>query len=380
MASPCLGDLGRYRDASAADRRLRILRVVLGLGDESAALQQFSLAAPESHEITLCTYFPITDRIPPRIEVVEGDGSARGFLRGLDRALRTKEYDLVHAHTPHVALLALVAAVLRRRRLPPTVVTVHNSYPSFRPRNKLLFLPVFATAQRVVCCGEASHASFPALYKRLAGARLRAVPNGTDIGRIDQALRRLPPRASGQPFTVVAVSRLVPIKNPVTLLEAFLRDDPPRRRLIVIGTGPMYAPLQRRIEARNTRHRVELTGLVSRDSVYHHLGGADLFISTSLGEGLPIAVLEAMACRCPVVLSDIGPHREIARDADFIPLVDPRDVEGFSREIARFETMHPDRRAEIGEACRHLVEQRFSVERMHEGYGAIFAELLNERR
>jgi glycosyltransferase involved in cell wall biosynthesis len=121
--------------------------------------------------------------------------------------------------------------------------------------------------------------------------------------------------------------------------------------------------------------RVQFTGLIAREEVFEQLLNADLFISTSRGEGLPISVLEAMACRCPVLLSDIPPHREIAEGVDFIPLVHPEDAAGFAREIKKFREMSLAERIAIGRKCRKLVEERFSLPVMHAGYEEIYAEL-----
>ncbi len=82
-----------------------------------------------------------------------------------------------------------------------------------------------------------------------------------------------------------------------------------------------------------------------------------------------------MACRCPVLLSDIPPHREIAEGVDFIPLVQTEDVAGFAREIKKFREMTPSQRAAIGEKCRKLVEDRFSLPAMHAGYAEVYSEI-----
>jgi glycosyltransferase involved in cell wall biosynthesis len=95
---------------------------------------------------------------------------------------------------------------------------------------------------------------------------------------------------------------------------------------------------------------------------------------------MPMAVLEAMACRCPVILSDIPAHREIADGADFIPLVEADDVVGLAREVARFNGMSGAARAELGERCRSLVEQRFSLAAMQGRYEDLYLEVLGKRQ
>jgi glycosyltransferase involved in cell wall biosynthesis len=130
-----------------------------------------------------------------------------------------------------------------------------------------------------------------------------------------------------------------------------------------------------KVERLGLQQKVQLTGMVARDKVFEYFTRADLFVSASWGEGLPVAVMEAMACGCPVVLSNIPPHREIAEGVDFIPLLKPNDVTGFAQEIKKFREMSVSERAVIGQKCRKLIEDRFSLPIMHAGYQEIYAKI-----
>lgn len=356
---------------------MNILRILLTINETSAPYNQFSLPCTGQHDITICTYFPSKIVPSPTITVFEGDGTIRGFRRALNGALEAKQYDVIHAHSPHVALMFLIATMKNYHRLAhSTVITVHDSYSNYKLRNRLMFLPVFAAFQRIVCCGLSSYKSFPTFYRRLAGSRLDFVGNGVDLSRVDRSIANTAiPSQPTDAFTVTAVGRLVDIKNPLAAVAAFGRGAAKTDRLVYMGDGPLRAALLEARAVAGLDEQIEFTGLVPRDCVLERLLAADLYISTSRGEGLPISVLEAMACRRPVVLSDIPPHREIAESADFIPLVDPDDVAGFAREIDKFRAMSAFQRSEIGQQCRQLVEERFSLASMHAGYDEVYAQI-----
>lgn len=359
------------------NRSLRILRIILAIRETSAPYNQFSLPWAEKHDISICSYFP-SDITPSKaITLFEGDGSVRGFFRALRAALDAKDYDIIHVHSPHLGLMFLIATLFAYRRFAPsTILTVHDSYQNYKPRNRLMFIPVFALFQRIVCCGQASYDSFPAFYRWLAGKRLCAIPNGLDISRVDRIAASIEPQP--QPlseFTVTAISRLVEIKNPSTFLAAFQQNADPSSRLVYIGDGPLRDALRTQRSEAGMEDQIELTGLIPREKVFEYLLNTDLFVSTSRGEGLPVSVLEAMACNCPVVLSDIPPHREIAADLSDIPLVSPDDVAGFARAITKFRDMPKAERARIGRLCRKRVEERFSLSAMHAAYEDIYMQL-----
>jgi glycosyltransferase involved in cell wall biosynthesis len=357
--------------------RLRILHVVLSIGETNAAYNEHCLPMTHERDIAICTYYRVKQAPPAPIRLFEGNNSLLGFLRALRAAFAAGDFDVVHVHVVPLGILLLLAKLLWPGKLQAaTVYTFHSSYPNYNWRNRLSLLPVFAFFDRSVCCSQASYSSLPPVYRWVGGKRLCVVQNGIDLARVDHylATQALPlPRSY---FRVGAVGRLIASKNPLTLLTAFQQVAAPESRLCFVGEGDLRSALLAQSLAAGKPIQLELTGLIARDQVYGQLAEMDLLVSTSRVEGLPVAVLEAMACRCPVVLSDIPPHREIAAGVDFIPLVAPGDVDGFAQAIKRFQAMPISERRVIGEQCRQLVERHFSLKAMQRGYAAIYADLL----
>lgn len=364
--------------AESDTRTLRILRLALGVGEQSAPYQQFSRGAPENHKITLYTYFPARRASrSDRLELLSGDGTVSSYVRNLRYLLKQSRHDVIHAHTPHVGVFLMLAAV-GARSLPPTVLTVHNSYRNFRFRNRIMLLPLFAWFSRVVCCGKASYESFPWHYRRFAGNRMTAISNGVDLCRVGRVVwRQEPAQPRSGLFRVTSVNRLISRKDPTVVLRAFCQLNEAETRLTVIGEGRLRPSLTKCAAQLGISDRVEFTGLISRDEVYRRLSETDLFVSASRGEGLPLAVLEAMACGCPIILSDIAPHREIVDQADFIPLFQPGDYDSLTEEIRAFHAMTPSERQRVGQSCKKLVEERFSLRAMHRAYENLYVDLVN---
>jgi glycosyltransferase involved in cell wall biosynthesis len=360
----------------AADRPLSVLHLVLVLRATNTQYNEHSLPVANERDITLCTYFTPQLTPPPEITLFAGDGSLRGFFRALRSALDSREYAAIHAHSTQAGLFLLMGlfAWRRYRRLQPiSVYTVHGSFHGQRFRNKIMMLPSLALFRRVVFCSYSAFDSFPVPVRALVGRRGRVIQNGVDIARIDRVLRgRTKPESA--PFTVLSVGRLEPGKGHLVTLAAFAKGGG-GGRLMFVGDGSQRASLAAAIDVAGLAPRVVLTGLIDRDEVFRRCIESDVFVSSSEHEGLPIGVLEAMACGLPVVLSDIPAHRELARGADFIPFVAPGDVGGFAREIERMRLASPETRADLGRRCRDLVRTHFSLHRMLAGYEVVYREL-----
>lgn len=364
-------------DEQPADR-CRVLHLTLSLSATNSQYNEHCLPMAKRRAISICTFFEPQLSAIPEIRVFPGNGTVLGFFRALRAALGADPYDVIHAHSPHTGvllLLALFAWGLSGRLRPLTAYTVHDSFPNYKPRNKLLLFPVLAFFREIIFCSHAGYESIPPILKRLGGSRIHVVQNGVDLDRIDRALSRTVPSRSETEFTIVSIGRLEAIKDPLLLLSAFRRSADDDSRLILIGKGSLAEAVEERIEAWSMTDEVTLTGLIERDEVYEIISSSDLYISVSRGEGLPVAVMEAMACGRPVILSDIPPHREVVGGVDFIPLIPPGDAMGFAKEIGRYRAMRPEERDEIGGKCRTLVADRFSLPSMHAGYDAAYARI-----
>jgi glycosyltransferase involved in cell wall biosynthesis len=363
--------------ATRSRRRFRVLHVILVAGETNSQYNQHCLPMKAAHDVSICTYFKPRLTPPDEIALFPGNDTLRGFFRSLRRALRAKDYDVIHAHAPHTGTLVTLGLAVQPRRWHlrrKLVYTVRDSFHDYKPRNKLLMLPALALWPRVVFCGQAAYESYPRAWRQLAGRRARTVQNAADLERVERAIGGLERRRDGT-FTVLSIGRLEAVKDPMTLLASFERIDDDGSRMAFIGAGSLAPVLAKAVRARGLEERVELTGLIPREEVFARCAEADLFVSASRGEGLPVAVIEAMATGCPVVLSDIPPHREIANGVDFIPFIAPGDSEGFARELDRMRAMSPSERSAIGLKCRELARSRFSLPRMHAAYEEIYREL-----
>jgi glycosyltransferase involved in cell wall biosynthesis len=351
---------------------------VLVLGETNSQYNEHCLPQLGARELAICTYFPPRLTPPPGIALFPGDGTLVGFFRALRAALAEREYDVLHAHSPHTAVLLPLGIMSQPRSWPlwrSMLLTVHDSFYDYKPRNQAMTVAGLALFRRVVFCSDAAFQSLPIAARTVAGRRARVVQNGADLGRVARTAQGVRAPDDGL-FRVVSVGRLEPVKDPLAMVAAFAAGSDAGCRLQLIGAGALEEHVRRDVEAKGLGDRVDATGLVPRDDVFRAYARSDLFVSVSHGEGLPIAVMEAMAAGLPVVLSDIPPHREVVDGLEVVPLVRPGDVAGFAREIERFRRMPAEERREVGRRCRAWVLERFTLERMHAGYDRVYREVL----
>ncbi len=208
--------------------------------------------------------------------------------------------------------------------------------------------------------------------KDVFGVESRTICNGVDTERWTPGsaedvacLRKKFGFADGETVWV-SVGHLSERKDPLAVIRAFKQAQVPNSRLVFLGGGPLEADCR---AAAGGEDRIVLAGRV--DCVADYLKAADAFVSASQAEGFPNAVLEALACGLPCVLSDIPPHGELAEGAvECVELYREGDDAALMKCLKQFE-INPARRR----AARTAAENEFSAQGTSERYQEIYREL-----
>ncbi len=357
--------------ALVANRRPSVLHLIVKGGATSAPFNEHVLPGARDGDVAACSFYPIPSELAAGLAVFAGDGTAGGFLRAVRSAWATRSFDVVHAHSHHVALLFQTLRMrYRRLRMVRFVLTVHSSMGAFDRRNRMLVVPALLAADRVVFCSRSSADSFRRISWLIGSGRAVVIRNGVDLDRIG-AVRRLPPR-DGEHLRVTSVGRLIPVKNPTSAISGAHRSGVVDR-LSMIGDGVLRCSAEDLTRRLRWDEHVRFTGVIGRERVFDVLGATDVFLSTSRGEGLPIAVLEAMACGCALVLSDIPAHRELVEGGAQAELVACDDVDGIARALRRMRELGWSGREERGHANRVAAERTFSLTAMRRSYLELYA-------
>lgn len=289
-----------------------------------------------------------------------------------------KRADILHAHHLYLdALAALIAGWIRRR---PVVAKMVGAGPGgdldrlWQTVGGSLFLRLLRALDAVIapspsCRGELIQAGF-------AADRIHIVVNGVDLARFhpDARLEATPPLSLHGGPMVAFTGRLIEAKGLFELLEAWslvLREIPDAH-LSLVGSGPLEAELRRRAALPPLAGRVDLVGEVA--DVRPYLRAASAFAFPSWAEGLPNALLEAMAMRLPCVASNIGPIRDAMRDGAEGWLVPVRAPDKLAAALITILSQ-PDLAARLGRAARKRVEAEFSLEREVDHLEALYREL-----
>jgi glycosyltransferase involved in cell wall biosynthesis len=246
----------------------------------------------------------------------------------------------------------------------PALVTVHDlgylHYPEAHRRFDRWYLGWttrrhVGLAALIVADSQATRADLVHYYQA-DPARIIVVYPGRDesLTRVNdpEVVNAVKARYGIRGNYLLYVGTLQPRKNLVRLVEAFAQVQTPDLQLVLAGQkGWLYADLLARVETLGLNGRVIFTGYAADDDKAALLSGATALAYPSLYEGFGLPVLEAMACRTPVLTSDVSSLPEVAGDAAL--LVNPLDTEAIAAGIARLV-------ADAG--LRHTLVERGSLQ------------------
>lgn len=291
----------------------------------------------------------------------------------LTRSLKRDGMELVHAHLFGDSLHGYLAARLLHI---PIVITLHTSAPGLPALQRRGYRWLISHCDRVVACTDVSKQTFEAL--RPSGRRpIHTVSNGVFWEEVERPNRSmLDPAPDDSRLLFAIIGRLSPEKGHELLLGALaalrgIWDRP--FSLWVIGDGPLRAQLE--AMARTLRLHDHVHFLGQRADARALMAASDIVVFSSYIEGLPIALLEAMAARRCIVSTAAGGIPDAVRAGKEALLCAPGDDQALA-EALRQAGSDPELRNRLGAAARARFEERFTVERMRQGYEAIYGQLL----
>lgn len=315
---------------------------------------------------------PLADRIAALGVPVEvlgaGDVGASTLIRRLTARLKVHRPDVLHTHNPAPHQIGAVARLLAR--VPALVHTKHgrNNFPNRIRRWKEQMAGRFTDL--VVPVSEDA-AQVARTVDRVPARKLRVIHNGISL----DGLQLAKVLEAGRAPRAVHVARLNRVKDQGSLLAAtrLLVDRHPGFQLDIVGDGPMGAELRAQATALGLDSAVTFHGM--QNDVTPYLASADLFILSSLSEGIAITMLEAMGAGLPVVATDVGGNREVVVAGETGLLV-PRSDPGALADAVGAVLEDPVRARAWGAAGRRRVEAEFNIAGTVRAYESAYLEVL----
>jgi glycosyltransferase involved in cell wall biosynthesis len=385
-------------------RVLLVLTHLHGGGAERVAVHLANRCDPERFDVRLGLLRRagsfLAEADPARIDVAP---VARGFLDfegrnsghyrpdklaaaialapiSIKRMIRARQPHVVMSFLKGVSLLTWMAVNRLGPERPAWIVREGNNTDAViddelsNPAARAVVRNVTRRAYRSADCFLANSNEMAAgLTNRLSldPSRVRVVHNPVDIVAVQRIARTGPPRREGRPY-IVTVGRLEYQKGHDILLRAFAEYGAAATHdLVIIGRGSREAELKSQAAALGLADRVTFVGF--EDNPWRWVAGARLFVLPSRWEGFPTALVEALACGAPslVTACDFGPA-EVVEHGRSGWVVPPEDVGAFGKAMADL-LASPERLADFADAGPRRAAQ-WDIDPMIRAYEDLFAE------
>ena len=293
-------------------------------------------------------------------------GHDRSIVPSLCDLIKTHDIDLVHSHLYRANLYGRLAA---KRCGVPAIASIHNTYTKPKWHRRLMNWWLSRYTAKIIAGSDEVRRDIER-YDWVPARLIETLPNCIDLRRVETRLSRSEARQrlgfDDQHIVLGTVGRLEKQKGQIFLLRAFARlvnaaDFPAGRhlRLIIVGDGRERETLQEAAVTLDIADKVAFLG--TRQDTADLFKAMDLYVMSSLWEGLSLAKLEAMAANLPVIVSDVGGAAEVLGDNEFGLRVPPGNAEALASAIRRL-IENPDLRADLADKGRQRVVSGYSSE------------------
>ena len=299
------------------------------------------------------------------------------------RLIREFKPHIVNTHTAKAGFVGRVAA--RLAGVPVVVHTLHghvfHGYFSPLKTRIFIFLEQISTrmADTIITLTEGLRDELADTYRIAPREKFTVMPLGLDLDTFAHAPRKTGEfqRAWNIPLDapiVTIVGRLVPVKNHALFLNAAAKvlAQMPDVRFAIVGDGELREELEAQTDALGIRSAVIFTGW-QRD-VAPIYADSDLLVISSVNEGTPLTVIEALAAGCPVVATAVGGLPDLLDNGEFGVLVPSGDADVLANAIVQTLQHPPD-----AEPLTTKIIERYGIARLAHDLDALYRELLTKK-
>ena len=363
--------------------RMRLMHVLFSLqtgGAEHVVLNLARKLNPERYELHVCSLSgegelaPEFRRLGVRVHtLIKRSGIDLTLCVTLTRLFRRERIQIVHTHNVAPWLYAGLAAKLSGAAL------YHTEHSNVFAHQRALLLAerVLAAFTRVIISDSDKVKRQLVERQGIPSRKIVTIVNGIETSlfrnehEADKEQARRAIGVNGAAPVIGTVGRLAAVKDQQTLLEAFRQivSHYPEALLLIVGEGPMRQELEDQTRSLGLGAHVKFLG--RRSDIPELLRLLDVFVLSSVSEGLPLTVLEAMAAGVPVVATDVGGLCEVVTDRETGLLVPPRSPTHLAAAVVTLLNDHAMRTA-IRHMARQRVRTRFDLDQMVQAYEAAY--------
>lgn len=331
-------------------------------GAEKLALDISRLLDKNKFEATLLCYY--SDQPDAYESLIRDENIKIVYLNkklGLDFTMFSKVKEVVELISPdiiHAHLDTLLYLIPSFNRNQVKLFTIHSTpcYEASGILQKIIRTFCFHYKNVIPVAISQCFVQDIASYYQLNEKRIACIPNGIDFGNFNTSKRK---KTEDNIYKFITVGSMRPEKNQKLLIKAFayVRKKNPNTQLTIVGDGTLKPEIEKLIAAYHLQDAVNLTGIVS--NVGDYLASADAFVLSSDFEGLPLSLLEAMACGLPIVSTKCGGTVDIIDDGVNGYLVDINDIGQLSDAMYRVTLLSEELRL-------RMIEKSFEILPMYD--------------
>lgn len=368
-------------------RRINILHVVSKLpigGVENMLFREVQAYNKERFDVSVCCIKEggkIADKLMKsgyKVEILnrmKHHGFDWNVIKGIYNIIKRDNIHVLRTHQYHANFYGRIAGVLAR--VPVKIPTFHSRYESpNKPKIHRRFFNylLYFFSDALVAVSD-TIASDIIKYDKINPGKIRVIYNGIVINSFNSNILKIEARKTlSLPFDsliIGSVGRLVKEKGHSFLIKGAseLKD----MYLAIAGDGPMMHKLKKLA----SKHKVNciFLGQIDPSKIPLFLSSLDIFCFPSLWEGLPVALIEAMATGLPIVASDIPSHKEVMGNAG---LYTPPGNEKKLTETLKMLASAPSLRDELGRRAKERAKI-FSIENTIKAYETLFVDILHRK-